>query len=252
MTDCIDLNADLAEGGRFDQALLQCVSSANISCGWHAGELSELRAALDWAGEYGVAIGAHPGFADKAHFGRRELHLPLTEIYDSMLYQLGALQALCQRHGQRLQHVKPHGALYNMAAANRQLADTLVQAIQSFDPELKLIGLAHSALIDAAHQAGLKALAEGFADRAYLANGQLAPRSMPGAIHSDLDQLVQQSLSLISQQPLKTLDGGKLSLNIDSLCLHGDSPHALQQAQRLCTELTARGIAIKATGPRLV
>lgn len=139
-----------------------------------------------------------------------------------------------------------------MAAADLQLADTLVQAIQSFDPELKLIGLANSALIDAADRFGLKALAEGFADRAYLANGQLAPRSMPGAIHSDLSQLVQQSLSLINQQPLNTLDGGKLSLNIDSLCLHGDSPQALQQAQRLCTELTAHGIAIKAAGPRLV
>lgn len=242
----LDLNADLAEGAAYDHQLLQCISSANISCGWHAGELKHLRAALDWAGDYGVAIGAHPSFPDKEHQGRRPMQLPLTQVQDCLLYQLGALQALCLRHQQRLRHVKPHGALYNQAATDPELADCIADAIQQFDRQLLLFGLAGSELLRAGQRHGLTTVAEGFADRAYHTDGTLVPRTCAGAVLSDPEQIVHQSLQLARESQVTTLNGTRIPIKIASLCLHGDHPSALVQAQAVNRALREQGIRIAA------
>ncbi|MFV2030229.1 5-oxoprolinase subunit PxpA [Neisseria sp. S1] len=242
----VDLNADLAEGCGNDQALLQRVSSANIACGLHAGNAAEMQRALEWAKLNGVRIGAHPGYPDRKNFGRTNMDLPEAELRAHLLYQLGAIQALCRAQGMEMAYVKPHGALYNQAAANRALADIVADCVRQFDPKLKLMALSGSQLLEAGKAAGLGVISEVFADRRYLSNGNLVPRSRPDAQIEDDDEAIAQVLQMIRQGTVNTVDGGEVAVCADSICLHGDGAHALVFADKISDALRAGGIAVKA------
>ena len=242
----IDLNADLGEGAGNDEALLALVSSANIACGWHAGDAKTMRECVRWAIANGVAIGAHPSFPDRENFGRSTMQLPPEEIYAGVLYQIGALAAIVKGEGGQLSHVKPHGQLYNQAAQDPVLADAIVDAVRRFDPNLKFFGLAGSLMISAAERAGLQAVEEVFADRGYMPDGSLVPRSQPGALIEDEERSLAQTLSMVREHKVTAIDGSSVAVNAQSVCLHGDGAHALAFARRIRERLTAEGIAIKA------
>jgi len=241
----IDLNADLGEGSGSDEALLDLVSSANIACGWHAGGSNAMRDCVRLALAKGVAIGAHPSFHDPANFGRKEMDLPAEDIYAGILYQLGALAAIAQAQGGRIVHVKPHGALYNQAARDSAIADAIVSAVHDFDPSLAIFGLANSGFIETARQAGLAAIEEGFADRGYRADGSLVPRSEPGALIESEDEMLEHVLSMVRDKRVRTVDGTWVPLNVRTLCLHGDGPHALAFARRLRAVLESNNIDVQ-------
>ncbi len=242
----IDLNADLGEGCDNDEALLALVSSANIACGWHAGDAMTMRQCVRWALANGVAIGAHPSFPDRANFGRSEMQLPADEIIAGMLYQIGALAAIVRAEGGALSHVKPHGALYNQAVKDPALADALCEAVRQFDPELKFFGLAGSGMIAAAKRAGLTPVQEVFADRAYAADGSLVSRKLPGAVIDDEEMALAQTLSLVRDKKVCTIDGSTVALDAQTVCLHGDGAHALEFARRIRARLAEEGIAVAA------
>lgn len=240
----IDLNADVGEGYSQDAELMPLLSSANIACGWHAGDAETMRRAVRLAQALGVVIGAHPSFPDREHFGRREMHLPTETLYAGLLYQIGALAGIAQAEGARLAHVKPHGALYNQAARDRSLAETLAAAVRALDPTLRLVGLAGGELTAAARRAGLAATEEAFADRRYQADGSLVPRGQPGALIEN--EAEAQALALAQRGQITAQDGSPLRLHADSLCLHGDSPHALAFARRIRQTLQQAGVTIQA------
>lgn len=243
----VDLNADLGEQSNGnDEALLALVSSANIACGWHAGSALMMQQCVTWAVAHDVAIGAHPSFPDRDHFGRTEMQLPLQEIYSGVQYQIGALAAIASAQGARLVHVKPHGALYNMAARDGCLADTIVAAIRDVDPSLALFGLAGSELIAAAHRAGLTAVEEVFADRGYNPDGSLVTRGALGDLIDDEDQALAQTMHMVRDGKVRAIDGSWVSVTADTVCLHGDSAHALAFAKRIRTHLEQQGIIIAA------
>jgi UPF0271 protein len=242
----IDLNADLGEGCGNDEALLGLVSSANIACGWHAGDARTMRQCVRWAIDKGVAIGAHPSFPDRENFGRSEMQLPPEDIVTGVLYQVGALAAIVKAEGGTLAHVKAHGALYNQAVKDPVLADALCEAVRRFDPGLRFFGLAGSGMIGAAERAGLKPVEEVFADRGYQPDGSLVPRSRPGALIEDEDASLAQTLSLVRDHQVKAIDGSLIAVNAQTVCLHGDGAHALAFARRIRERLTAEGIAIVA------
>lgn len=247
----IDLNADLGESyGPWlmgaDAALLDLVSSANIACGLHAGDWDVMARTVALASAKGVALGAHPGLPDRQGFGRRELALCPDEAHNLVLYQLGALAGFARAAGAALAHVKPHGALYHMAARDRRLADAIAAAVRGFDPGLALVGPPGSALLDAGRDAGLAVWGEAFADRRYRADGTLLPRREPKALIRDVDEAVAQALSLVETGTVVAADGTRVAVAAQTLCLHGDSPEALVLARRLRAELAARGIAVRA------
>lgn len=242
----IDLNADLGEGCGSDEALLDLVSSANIACGWHAGGAATMRECVRWAVQKGVSIGAHPSFNDPDNFGRKEMNLPTEEIYAGVLYQLGALAAIARAEGGRVAHVKAHGALYNQAARDPLIANAIAAAVRDFDPSLSLFALAGSALVTAAREAGLVAIEEVFADRGYRADGSLVPRSEPGALLDDDDVVLARTLQMIREQRVQATDGQWVPLNAQTVCLHGDGPHALEFARRIRTALNDAGIDVRA------
>jgi len=244
----IDLNADLGEGAGSDEALLGLVSSANIACGWHAGDAKTMRQCVRWALEHGVAIGAHPSFPDRENFGRSTMHLPPEEITANVLYQIGALAAIVKAEGGTLAHVKPHGQLYNQAVKEPELAEAIVDAVRRFDPSLKFFGLAGSGMIDAARRAGLTPVEEVFADRGYMPDGSLVPRSQPGALIEDEEASLAQTLALVRDHQVRAVDGSTVSVNAQTVCLHGDGAHALAFARRIRDRLTAEGIAIRPRG----
>jgi 5-oxoprolinase (ATP-hydrolysing) subunit A len=248
----IDLNADLGEGYDADEALLDLVSSANIACGWHAGGADAMHDCVRWAVAKGVSIGAHPSFHDPEHFGRREMTLPDREIYAGMLYQLGALAALARAAGGRVTHVKPHGALYNQAARDARVADAIVAAVRDFDPALAVYGLAGGHLTEAARRAGLPAVEEAFADRGYRADGSLVPRSEPGALIEDEEDMIARTLGMVRDGAVQAVSGERVTLAAQTVCLHGDGAHALAFARRMRAALHEAGIAVRAprrTGP---
>ncbi|VWX57314.1 putative lactam utilization protein, UPF0271 family [Burkholderiales bacterium 8X] len=245
----IDLNADLGEGCENDEALLGLVSSANIACGWHAGDARTMRQCVRWALQNGVAIGAHPSFPDRANFGRSTMHLPTDEIIAGTLYQIGALAAIVKAEGGTLSHVKPHGQLYNQAVKEPELAAALCEAVRLFDPKLRFFGLAASGMITAARQAGLEPVEEVFADRGYMPDGSLVPRSQPGALIEDEAQSLAQTLSLVRDRRVTAIDGSVVPVNAQSVCLHGDGAHALAFARRIRERLAAEGITVCAMAP---
>lgn len=242
----IDLNADLGEGCGSDEALLDLVSSANIACGWHAGGAAQMRDCVRWAVAKGVAIGAHPSFLDREHFGRREMDLPADEITAGVLYQLGALSAIARAEGGRLAHVKPHGALYNQAARSQYIADAIVAAIRDFDASLKVFGLAGSKLVDATRAAGLVAVEEVFADRGYRGDGSLVPRTEPGALLDDEEAVLTRVLGMARDRTVVAVSGEAVSINAETVCLHGDGAHALAFARRIRGALEEAGIEVSA------
>ena len=241
----VDLNADLGEGAGNDEALLQLVSSANIACGWHAGDAKTMRQCVRWALAGGVAVGAHPSFPDRENFGRSAMQLPPEEIVANMLYQIGALDAIVRAEGGRLAHVKPHGMLYNQAAKEPELAAALCEAVRLFDPSLRFFGLAGSGMIEAARQAGLAPVEEVFADRGYMPDGSLVPRGRPGALIEDEEEALAQTLSLVRDRRVTAIDGSSVPVNAQSVCLHGDGAHALAFARRIRQRLDAEGIAVR-------
>lgn len=249
----IDLNCDLGESfGTWqmgdDEALLPLISSANIACGFHAGDPDIMRRTVALALAHDVAIGAHVSLHDLQGFGRREIPVSAEQAHAITLYQIGALHAFAQAAGTRLTHVKPHGALYNMAARDRSLADAIARAVHQFDPRLLLVGLAGSALIDAARALELPVAAEAFADRRYLADGSLQPRGQVGAVIDDVTQATEQALGIARDGAVQTVDGRQIALHADTLCLHGDGPHAVGLARQLRAGLEAAGLAISAPG----
>jgi 5-oxoprolinase (ATP-hydrolysing) subunit A len=244
----IDLNADLGEGCAHDEAILEYVSSINIACGWHAGSAEEMLSLVRAARQRGVAIGAHPSFPDRANFGRREMKLPLPVVRAGVLYQIGALEGIIRAEGGELAHVKPHGALYSQAAREPELAHCIARAIRDFNPRLQVMALAGSLMIEALRAEGLVALEEGFADRRYTADGQLAPRGTAGALIDEEGAVLAQVLALVNTGTVIAQDGSVCRLHVDTICLHGDGPHALEFARAVRTRLRREGIAVAACG----
>jgi len=242
----IDLNADLGEGCDTDEMLLTLVSSANIACGWHAGDAQTMRNCVRWAMQNHVAIGAHPSFPDRENFGRSNMQLPPEEIINGMLYQLGALDAIIKAEGGRMSHVKPHGALYNQAAKDAVLANAICAAVRSFNPDLAVFGLAGSELIAAARHADLVAVEEVFADRAYQADGSLVSRTQPGAMIEEEAQAIAQTISLVRDKQVTAIDGSTVKVNAQTVCLHGDGAHALDFARTIRARLKQEGISVRA------
>ncbi len=231
----IDLNADLGEGMGDDASLLALVTSANVACGFHAGDARSMRDTLREAARHGVAVGAHPSYPDRAGFGREPRRLPLDDVHADVLYQVGALLALCRAEGVPLVHVKPHGALYNQAAHDADLALAIARAVRCVSSDLVLVGLAASdAMRRAAESAGLRFAAEAFADRRYAADGTLVPRSVPGAVLDDPAAVATQAVALATA-------GGA-----DTLCLHGDTPGAVASARAVRAALAQAGVDVRA------
>ena len=238
----VDLNVDLAEGCSNDQRLLQLVTSANVACGLHAGDFNEMRKAIRWAKENKVRIGAHPSFPDRENFGRTNMQLPDDELKACLLYQLGAVKALCDAEGVSLSYVKPHGALYNQAAKDESLAALIALTIKQFDPSLKLMGLSGSLMLKVEQQHGLGIISEVFADRHYLADGSLVPRSRADALVDNDEEAISQVLQMVLQGSVPTVDGQDVAIQADSICLHGDGEHAISFAEKIRKALTEKQI----------
>ena len=247
----IDINSDLGESfGAWhmgdDAALLAVVSSANIACGFHAGDPDIMRRTVALAVEHGVAIGAHVSLPDLQGFGRREFAVTPAEAHAMTLYQIGALHGFAHAAGSRLRHVKPHGALYNMAARDRRLADAIAQAVRDFDPTLRLFGLANSELVAAGREAGLPVAAEAFADRRYRSDGSLQPRREADAVITESDEAIAQAMAMVREGRVRAVDGDIVELQADTLCVHGDGAHAVAFARLLRASLEGADIAIRA------
>jgi len=246
MSLCIDLNADLGEGAGQDAALLPLLTSANIACGFHAGDPVTLLETLYAARAAGVAVGAHPSLADREGFGRRELRVTADEVFALVLYQLGAFSALAAAAGVRPGHIKPHGALYNMAARDPSLAMAVCRAVDSFDRTLFLFAPPASALTVAAAHFDIRVASEFFADRQYLADGSLVPRSHPDAVLHDSAEAAARVLRMLRTGTVCTLDGREIPLRAQTVCIHGDNPEALAFARYLRASLLEAGIAVEA------
>jgi len=253
----IDLNCDVGESfGAYeigaDAEVMASISSANVACGFHGGDPAVMRRTVRLARDAAVAVGAHPGFPDLVGFGRREIRVTAQETEDLVLYQIGALAAIAQSEGVRLRHVKAHGALYNMAARDRALADAIARAVRAFDRSLVLFGLPGSELIRAGEAAGLAVASEGFADRSYEPDGSLTPRSRPGSVIHDVDSVVRRAVRMVEEERVAAADGSEIRLHVDTLCIHGDTPGAAELTRALAAGLARAGIAVAAiaAGPR--
>lgn len=241
----IDLNCDMGEGLDNDAAIMPFISSANIACGYHAGNTETMKKTVALAVEHKVAIGAHPGFADLENFGRSEQQLSDPALYDLVSTQVYALQIICRAHGVPLRHVKPHGALYNMAARMPAMAAVIAKAVKDADSRLRLFGLSNSALISAAAAAGLATVSEVFADRTYQDDGSLTPRSRPGAMIEDETLSVKQVLQMVTRQEVTAQSGKIIPLKAETICIHGDGPHALEYARAIHTALLDHHLTIQ-------
>ncbi|MFD0049958.1 LamB/YcsF family protein [Actinomycetes bacterium NPDC127524] len=246
----IDLNCDLGESfGRYDigndKEILDIVSSANIACGYHAGDPTVMRKTVNLALKKNAKIGAHPGFNDLAGFGRREIKMAPQEIFDLMIYQIGAIQGFVKAAGGRLNHVKPHGALYNMAARDLLYARAIAEAVYKIQPDLILYGLAGSELIKAGKELGIHTANEVFADRTYQRNGSLTPRTQENSMIEDKDLAVSNVLSMIKNKKVKIHDGSYIPIEADTICIHGDGPSALLFAVQIKKALELEGIEIR-------
>jgi UPF0271 protein len=249
----IDLNGDVGEsGGRAagnaDVSLMPHLTSANVACGFHAGDAGVMRDTVALAREHGVAVGAHPSFPDPEGFGRRELHFSPADVEDFVSYQVGVLAAIAAAQGVRLQHVKPHGALFNMAVADAALADAIARAAKSIDPAVILFGLPGSQLIEAGKRAGLRTASEGFADRAYMPDGTLVPRQQPGAVIDEPRAVIPRVVRMARDRVVEAIDGTSIPLTVDTICVHGDTPGAADLAGGIRTALTEAGIDVVCVG----
>ncbi|ATF13184.1 lactam utilization protein LamB [Brevibacillus brevis X23] len=249
--ETVDLNCDMGESfGAYqlgnDQEILPYITSANVACGFHAGDPGTMRKTVQMALEAGVAIGAHPGFADLVGFGRRNMEISPDEAYELVLYQIGALQAFVRAEGGVMHHVKPHGALYNMAATRPALAESIALAIYKVNPELVLYGLAGSELTRAGEKIGLATAHEVFADRTYQQDGTLTPRSQPNAMITDQQLSLQQVIRMVSKGLVLTQQGVDIPIQADTICIHGDGAHALEFAQSIREALVGAGMTIAA------
>lgn len=239
----IDLNADVGEGFD-DAALIPLVTSVNVACGGHAGDDATMRATVRLARTHGVALGAHPGFPDRADFGRRVTTADPDAIASLIVEQVERLAAIARDEGVPVAHVKPHGALYNLSAVDRAVAQAVARAVVRVLPGTRLVGLAGSISLDAARAAGLTPVAEAFADRAYLADGTLAPRARAGAVIENVDHAASRAVELVTTGTLEAIDGAPLRIAADTLCLHGDTPDAALRARTIRTALAAASVTI--------
>jgi UPF0271 protein len=247
----IDLNADVGESfGAYalgdDPAVMRSVTSVSVAAGFHAGDPSVLRRTIRLAAELGVAVGAHPSFPDRAGFGRRAMSIPAQELEDLVLYQIAAVAGVARAEGVGLAHVKPHGALYNMAAREGEIAETIARAVLAFDPELVLYAPPRSALSAAARAAGLVVAVEGFADRGYQPDGSLVPRDQPGAIVPGIEDVVNRALQMAVDRTVTAVDGSLIAADVDTLCIHGDTPGAASMAAWIRAGLTSAGVSVVA------
>ena len=241
----IDLNCDLGEGTGTDAELMPLISSANIACGGHAGDVGTMKAAVELAHRHGVSIGAHPGFADREGFGRREQAVDVRAVRALVIDQIRALQTIAEACGSRLTHVKPHGALYNMAARDALLARGVAEAVRDCDSALVLVGLADSHLIAESRTCGLAAAAEGFADRRYMPDGSLVPRSQSGAILDNEADVEAQALGLARDGRVVCADGTSRAIRADTLGVHGDGPRAVQSLRAIRAAFAKAGISVR-------
>ena len=245
----IDLNCDLGESfGAWkmglDEKIIPLISSANVACGFHAGDPLVMQKTVSLAAQSGVAAGAHPGFPDLAGFGRRNMSLAPDEAKACVQYQIGALDGFCRAAGIELAHVKPHGALYNMAAKDMELARAIVQAVQEINPRLILLALAGSRMAEAAREAGLPVALEVFADRAYEEDGSLVARTKSGAMITDETLAIERVVGMVKNGTVRAITGREIAVHADSLCVHGDCEHALVFVQKLCEAFARENIAV--------
>jgi 5-oxoprolinase (ATP-hydrolysing) subunit A len=247
----VDLNSDLGEGyGRWalgdDAAMLEVVTSANVACGFHAGDPATIERTVGTAVERGVAVGAQVSYPDLAGFGRREIDVAPGDLTADVLYQLGALEAFAKAAGSRVRYVKPHGALYNRIARDPVQAAAVVEAIRRYDPALPLLTLPGSAAMEAAQEAGVPTVAEGFADRAYTGEGRLVSRREPGAVLHDPERVAARAVVMATEGRVETIDGGQVEVEVRSLCVHGDTPGAVDLARAVRAALEEAGVALEA------
>ena len=249
----IDINSDLGESfGAYsighDAGLMQAITSANVAAGFHAGDPSVLRETIRLAKTSGVAVGAHPGFPDLVGFGRRELNVTPREAEDMVLYQVAAVAGVAAAEGVKVQHVKPHGALFNMAVRNAELSAAIARAVAAFDRHLILFGLPGSEILNAGRAAGLRVAAEVFADRAYEPDGSLASRRKAGSVIHDPDAVVARAVRMVKERTVVATDGSAVALEADTICVHGDTPGSDALAARIRAGLEAAGVTVKAIG----
>lgn len=246
----VDLNCDMGESfGAYrmgnDAEILDFVTSANIACGFHAGDPATMRKTVKMALDKNVGIGAHPGLQDLVGFGRRNINISPQEAYDLTVYQIGALSGFVQAEGGRLQHVKAHGALYNMAAKNTALSEAIAEAVYKINPELILFGLSGSEIIKAGQKIGLRTASEVFSDRTYQLDGTLTPRTEPNALITETETALQQVIHMVKENKVQTLQHQDVSLQAETICIHGDGVTALEFASALSTSLKGAGIDIQ-------
>ncbi len=247
----VDINSDLGESfGNYkignDAEVMKYISSANIACGFHAGDPLVIEKTIKLALKNKVAIGAHPGYPDLQGFGRRSMKLSTEEIRSSVFYQVGALKSMTEALGGKLQHVKAHGALYNDASVNEEIAKAIAEAVLLIDPDLIFMGLAKSKMTDVAHKMGLKTASEVFADRAYTKSGTLVSRSLPGSVIHDSLRCNDRVLKMIKEKKVIEIEGSEVDINAESICIHGDNPSALEMAKSLREHLENNKIKIQA------
>lgn len=250
MAFTVDLNCDMGESfGAYkmgnDEEVLKTISSANIACGFHAGDPTTMRKTVRMALEKNVGIGVHPGLQDLSGFGRREMTISSEEAFDLVIYQIGALSAFVQAEGGRLQHVKPHGALYNMAAKSKSLSESIAEAVYKVNPELILFGLAGSELIKAGERIGLKTASEVFSDRTYQPDGMLTSRREANALITDHEIAIQQIVKMVKEGKVTATDGTDVAIKADTICIHGDGKTALEFARQIPGALLSEGIEIR-------
>ncbi len=242
----VDLNADLGEGSGHDAELFELISSANIATGFHAGDSDTMHAAISAAMQHGVAVGAHPSFFDRENFGRKELKVPNEEVFDAVAYQLGIFQAIASALGVRPNHVKPHGALYNMAVRDEELADAIARGIESVDPKLILFAPDKTELARAGETHGVQIAREIFADRNYLNDGCLVPRTRPDALLRDPKEAAERVLRMLREGKVRSVEGHDVDVRGETICVHGDTPGAVEFARELRTQLEREGVGISA------
>jgi UPF0271 protein len=242
----IDINCDMGEGIGNDAEIMPFISSANIACGYHAGNEKTMKQTIELAVKNNVAVGAHPSFFDKENFGRTEMSLPADEIYDLIILQLRTIDKVANSFGATLHHVKPHGALYNMSARDPVIAKAIAVATRDFDDHIILFGLSGSHSISEANAINLKTVSEVFADRTYQDDGSLTPRSEPGAIVEGVDECVQQVLQMVRERTVTSVNGKTIPIIADTICIHGDVKHAAVLAKAIYQTLKQKSIDIKA------